>query len=214
MTSEVSTKQHYERYWSEACPAPTNDPMRSVRSKLLRRQLEGVGRVGVRLLDCGSGDGWLLAEARRWGIEAVGLEISERAVARAQELHADCESVVHSIEDRPWPVRASTFDVVVALEVIEHLLQPRQLLMGAHEALRPGGHVALTTPYHGLPKRLALSIKGFDRHFAVEGPHIRFFSDGSLRALLTETGFRVRAIHHYGRLPGLWAGVFAWAQRV
>jgi 2-polyprenyl-3-methyl-5-hydroxy-6-metoxy-1,4-benzoquinol methylase len=213
MNPEPSTKQFYEAYWSEAVPAPTRDPWRPIRWKLLRDQLDRTALAGNRLLDCGAGEGSLLAEAQRWGLEAVGLEISDRAAERARALHGCCRIIVHSVERRPWPVPSGTFDVVVALEVIEHLLLPRELVIGAYEALRPGGYLALTTPYHGVLKNLALAVKGFDRHFAAEGPHVRFFSDPALRRLLEQTGFHMRALQHFGRLPWLWAGAFVWAQK-
>jgi cyclopropane fatty-acyl-phospholipid synthase-like methyltransferase len=102
-------KDYYEAYWSEPTPAPTHDPFRPMRWKLLRRHLDGVAPAGRRLLECGSGEGWLLAEAQRWGMEAVGLELSEQAVARTRELHADCQAIVHSVEERPWPVPAAEY---------------------------------------------------------------------------------------------------------
>lgn len=213
MNPQSLTKRYYEAYWSEAEPAPTRDPWRPIRWNLLRRHLDRARLSGARLLECGAGEGWLLAEAQRWGLETVGLEISDVAVERARALHDGCPILVHALEDHPWPVPRGTFDVVVALEVIEHLLLPGALVAGAHEALRPGGYLALTTPYHGLLKTLALAVKGFDRHFAVEGPHVRFFSDRALRGLLGRAGFRVRAVHHFGRIPGLSAGVFVWAQK-
>ena len=40
-----------------------------------------------------------------------------------------------------------------------------------------GGAFFLSTPYHGLVKNLALAAFRFDRHFAVDGDHIRFFTD-------------------------------------
>ena len=77
--------------------------------------------------------------------------------------------------------------------------------------MRDGGGLALTTPYHGRLKNLAIAAVGFDRHFAVEGDHVRFFSDRSLRRLLEETGFDVVRVEHFGRVRWLWAGAFVWA---
>ena len=62
-------------------------------------------------------------------------------------------------------------------------------------------------------KNAVLSLIAFDRHFAVEGDHIRFFSDRSLRRLLVETGFNVERIIHFGRFSPFWAGVFVWARK-
>jgi 2-polyprenyl-6-hydroxyphenyl methylase/3-demethylubiquinone-9 3-methyltransferase len=147
------------------------------------------------------------------GIPAVGIDVSARAVAIASERHRDHRFVRHAAEDLPWPVAPGTIDLVVSFEVIEHVLRPRRLLEGAYEALRPGGHLALTTPYHGLLKNLAVSAFAFDRHFDVEGDHIRFFSDQALRRLLGATGFDVLRLEHFGRFRRLWAGVFVWARR-
>jgi 2-polyprenyl-6-hydroxyphenyl methylase/3-demethylubiquinone-9 3-methyltransferase len=85
--------------------------------------------------------------------------------------------------------------------------------VGAHEALRPGGLFALTTPYHGLVKNVALALHGFDRHFAIEGDHIRFFSDRALTRLAESTGFTVCGIRHFGRFAPVWAGTFVWMER-
>ncbi len=204
-------KRYYEQYWSRASPPPCDDPLFPTRLRLLRERLSAAGARTV--LDAGSGAGGLVAELSSLGFAASGLEVSERAVRRARERHPDCSFLVHDLETLPWPVEPGSVDVVCSFEVIEHLLSPRSLLEGAHAALKPGGRLALTTPYHGLLKNLALVLSAFDRHFAVEGDHIRFFSDRSLRALLEETGFRDVSFQHFGRGPGLWAGTFAWARR-
>jgi len=166
------------------------------------------------VLDAGCGAGALVAELTAGGLTVTGLDVSGRAIEAATRAHPESRFLRHSLEEVPWPVDRGSFDVVVSFEVIEHLLRPRRLLEGAHEALRPGGHLALTTPYHGLLKNLVVTALAFDRHFAVEGDHVRFFSDAALRRLLAETGFEVVSLAHFGRFFGLWAGVFVWARRL
>ena len=205
----MATKGYYEDYWQRDAPPPCADPLAPVRLGLLRRELAPASRV----LDVGCGAGDLVGALRRDGHEAVGMDVSERAVGLAAERNPGARFVWHSAEELPWPVEPAGFDAVAAFEVVEHLLWPRRLLEGAAEALRPGGGLALTTPYHGLVKRLAVAAAAFDRHFDVEGDHIRFFSDRALRRLLDETGFQVAHLRHYGRIWGLWAGVFVWALR-
>jgi 2-polyprenyl-3-methyl-5-hydroxy-6-metoxy-1,4-benzoquinol methylase len=205
----VATRDYYEDYWQRDLPPPCGDPLAPVRLGLLQRELAR----GSRVLDVGCGAGDVVGALQRDGHEAVGMDVSERAIDLAAARNPDARFLRHSAEELPWPVDSGSFDAVVAFEVIEHLLRPRRLLEGASEALRPGGGVALTTPYHGLLKRVAVAAAAFDHHFDVEGDHIRFFSDRALRRLLDETGFRVLRIRHYGRIWGLWAGVFVWALR-
>jgi 2-polyprenyl-6-hydroxyphenyl methylase/3-demethylubiquinone-9 3-methyltransferase len=208
---------YYDEYWRREAPPPCDDPLAGTRLTLLREELQRLRSKteasSLRVLEAGCGAGGLVAALADDGHEAVGMDVSEAAVRLAGERHPAHTFIRHSVEEVPWPTKAESFDAVVAFEVIEHLLRPRRLLAGANTALAPGGHVALTTPYHGLLKNLALAAAAFDRHFAVEGDHIRFFSDRALRRLLGETGFEVERLRHFGRAPGLWAGVFVWARK-
>ncbi len=208
MIADGTAKQYYEQYWSVDEPGPLTDPFAATRLALLRDELARTSARTVFDAGCGSGD--LLATLVGEGYEATGIELATAAVARAKP---GLEISEHSVEDLPWPVAPASQDAVVSFEVIEHLLHPRRLLMGANEALRPGGLLWVSTPYHGRLKNLALAFGGFDRHFAVEGEHVRFFTDRALIALLHDTGFAVERIHHYGRFAPLWAGSFVMARK-
>ena len=209
--SAHAAKDYYERYWRREQDSLAADPLRATRLRLLREALAGT--AARRALDVGCGGGETVAALAALGLDATGMDVSERAVEIAAAAQPQLTFFAQDVETLPWPVEAESCDVVVSFEVIEHLLEPRRLLEGARDALRPGGHVALTTPYHGRLKNVALALAGFDRHFAVEGDHVRFFTDASLRRLLDETGFDVVQIRHFGRAPGLWAGVFVWARK-
>jgi 2-polyprenyl-3-methyl-5-hydroxy-6-metoxy-1,4-benzoquinol methylase len=207
----VTLQEYYEEYWGRETPSPLDDPLRPTRLRLLREELARTS--ARRVLDVGCGAGDLVATLAADGIDASGFDISPRAVELAARAHPECNFAAHSVEDLPWPLEVNRIDVVVAFEVIEHLVRPRRLLEGARGTLTQGGYLALTTPYHGRVKNLALALLAFDHHFAVEGDHIRFFTDRGLRRLLEETGFRIERVAHFGRFPGLWAGVFVWARK-
>jgi len=205
----TDVERYYDEYWQQDSPVPCSDPLTPIRVERLRRVLAPKARV----LDAGCGSGDLVALLASAGHEAIGMDVSVRAVELASSRHPDATFVHHSVEELPWPVEAGSFDAVVSFEVLEHLLRPRRLLEGARTALRSGGQLVLTTPYHGLFKNLAIAVAAFDRHFAVEGDHLRFFSDRALRRLLEDTGFEVVRMEHLGRTRWLWADVFACARK-
>ncbi len=190
-----------------------DDPLAPIRATSLWQLVEEAGIRSGSMLDAGCGEGILVADAAARGFCVTGMDLSSHAIERAQAHFPNFTFHVHSVEDIPWPVAAASVDVVASFEVIEHLLQPSLLIQGANRALRPGGYLALTTPYHGLLKNLALSFGAFDRHFAVEGDHIRFFSDTALRDLLRRNGFTTERILHFGRARSLWADTFIWAKK-
>lgn len=206
-----SMRDYYESYWRGDAPPPVGDRLAPTRLRLLRECIATVDAENV--LEMGCGEGGLTAALAADGLAAIGIDISAEAVARAVRAHPTCRFMQHQVEDRPWPVAQGAFDVVASFEVIEHLLRPRELLLGARTALRDGGHIAITTPYHGIAKNLTMALRGFDRHFAVEGEHIRFFTDNALQRLLDEAGFDVLRLAHFGRFAPLWAGVFVWARK-
>src|SRR6266700_523843 len=56
------------------------------------------------------------------------------------------------VDYAPSAVGADSFDVAIATEVIEHLVRPHNLPGFAKQLLRPGGHLIISTPYHGYLK--------------------------------------------------------------
>lgn len=204
--------QRYESYWTDDSPSLT-DPLTASRRRFLWERVAPYLGPNSRLLDCGAGDGGLLAEARARGIEAAGIEIAAAAIERARRNAPEIDIKRHSLEELPWPVEPASWDVVVSFEVIEHLLEPRSLLKGAHTALVAGGTFFASTPYHGLVKNLAVAAFKFESHFAVDGDHIRFFTDGALRRLIEMAGFEVVEIAHLGRVWPLWANTVVSARK-
>jgi len=210
---ESKVKNHYESYWQRSNIYNEPDPLTKFRIGALWRFLDK-SRIEVNsLLDIGCGEGDLVSAALARGQSAVGIDISETAIERARARHPGANFLVHAIEDQPWPVESNAFDVVSSFEVIEHLIHPASLLQGAYSALRDGGLLTISTPYHGKIKNLALTMMHFDKHFAVEGDHIRFFTDVALRKLCESNGFEVLGLQHLGRTWGIWANSIVWARK-
>jgi len=105
------------------------------------------------------------------------------------------------------PEWCEAFDLVLSLEVVEHLFDPYQLVKTALDALKPGGHAIISTPYHGYLKNLALSVLDkwdFHHHPGLVGGHIKFWSKPTMKALFERGGFKAVSFHGAGRLPYLW----------
>lgn len=202
-----------EAYYNHAWAGQYDDPLQAPRHEALWQALDEVDRPPGAFLDAGCGQGELIGEALGRGFgEVIGADLSEAAVRVARERHPDAALRVHSVEDRPWPLPASSCSVVAAFEVIEHLYFPRELVMGARDVLASGGVLAVSTPYHGRVKSASLALRGFDHHFHPEGQHIRFFTDRALHDLLDDCGFDVLDVQHLGRARFVWKNVLMIAR--
>ena len=95
------------------------------------------------LVEGGIGAGSNLARFRALGYETLGLDASAQAVAHCERNGQHVR--VHDLQ-APWPVSQGSVDVVVLLDVIEHLHDPVAALRHAAHALRAGGTLVLTVP--------------------------------------------------------------------
>jgi SAM-dependent methyltransferase len=102
----------------------------------------GVG-PGVRVLDVGSGPGYVVAAAATRDATAVGVDIAHTMVALARTLHPAVEFVHGGAEHLPFA--DDSFDAVVANFAIPHIGRPEQALAEFARVLSPGGKVALST---------------------------------------------------------------------
>jgi methionine biosynthesis protein MetW len=159
------------------------------------------------ILDLGCGNGSMLAEIREIGSwRLCGVESSPSAVslARSQGLDvrlADASAGLGEIFER------HSFDLIISVEVIEHVYDPRSLLRQALALLRPNGRLVLTTPYHGYLKNLLIAARGkCDSHYNPlwDCGHIKFWSRKTLSAALEETGYQSIQFYGAGRFRYLW----------
>ena len=171
---------------------------------------------GRHLVDAGCGEGSFCEHLELLGFHASGFDVSASGAAIAAERARTGRVVRASAYDDLRRTFGRGFDVVTALEVIEHLYAPRLFLQRARELLAPGAPLILSTPYHGYLKNLALAATGkLDDHFTAlwDGGHIKFFSPRTIRLILEECGYRIVRIRGVGRLPGLWKSMVVLAVR-
>lgn len=100
------------------------------------------------IVDAGGGDGWFLklCEDRIPDMAGILIDLSDVLMEAGIErnnfrnVHAFCGSIDHI------PLRQEIADVVVAIEVLEHVRHPEAFFASVFRVLRPGGRFILTTP--------------------------------------------------------------------
>jgi SAM-dependent methyltransferase len=96
----------------------------------------------LRMLDAGCGTGQMTKLLERYG-EAVGLEIAPEAIEFARK--RGVKSIVKGSISNP-PFAAGSFDLVLSLDVIEHVDNDVHILESLYEIVKPGGHLIVTVP--------------------------------------------------------------------
>jgi 2-polyprenyl-6-hydroxyphenyl methylase/3-demethylubiquinone-9 3-methyltransferase len=168
-----------------------------------------------RIVDIGCGNGALCHELASHGYEVVGCEPCAEILHSAQREAPGLVFHTLGVDDDPSVIGNESFDVAIATEVIEHLVRPFNLPRFAKQLLRPGGHLIVSTPYHGYLKNLFLALtNSWDAHLSPfwEGGHIKFWSYKTLSQLLNESGFHIVRFIGAGRLPFLWKSMIVVAQ--
>jgi ubiquinone/menaquinone biosynthesis C-methylase UbiE len=179
----------------------SNDPV-SRNAKRYQRALKSITGLQdkMKILDIGCQSGDFCAELKKLGHEPYGIEIVAEAVADAQGKHPDIPFVLANCESKiPFP--DSSFDVIWAGEVIEHIGHTDLFINEINRVLKVGGHLILSTPMHNRLKSLYIVLFRFEKHFNPEFPHYRFYSKKSFSAVLERRGFRIVECDYIGRLP-------------
>lgn len=171
----------------------------------LKAELTRLDIVDKRLFDLGCGNGSIGSAVSAMGWDVTGVDVSADGIAQAQRMHPELKLETGSAYD-DLAAKYGTFPVLVSLEVVEHLYDPRNYAATIYNLLEPGGTAIISTPYHGYWKNLALAVSGkMDHHFHAlwDHGHIKFWSVRTLTALMTEAGLEVRRFERVGRVPAL-----------
>jgi 2-polyprenyl-3-methyl-5-hydroxy-6-metoxy-1,4-benzoquinol methylase len=183
----------------------------------LRELGGGLIRPGARVLDVGCGNGYNAGQYLSWGCSVVGIDASDVGIGIARSAYPGGRFETMLIQENVLAgLGEAPFDVVSSTEVVEHLYDPVTWARCCFNALRPGGRLLVSTPYHGFVKNLAISLlDGWDRHFEVHkvGGHIKFFSARTLGRVLSDAGFCNLRFRGGGRAPLLWMSMVMSADR-
>ncbi len=149
---------------------------------IIRRRMPGAKRI----LDVGAGPATFVREARRQGYQAWALDIDPgaRSVWSLAGIPGVLADGFHP------PFRDGVFDVIRIKEVIEHVEDPRALLLTARRALTRHGHVIAHVPS---PYSLLYPAANFWDDYT----HVRPLTRTGLQRLFDDAGMRVLRIEGY-----------------
>ena len=148
---------------------------------------------GLRILDIGCGGGLLCEPMARLGATVVGVDAAPRNIPVAQ-VHAEQSGLtvdyrVGTAED--MAAAGEQFDVVLNMEVVEHVADPLGYLTACRMLLKPGGlHICSTINRN--PKSFAMAIVGAEwvMRWLPKGTHdwAKFITPDELFSLLQKAG--------------------------
>jgi len=166
-------------------------------ARLGRDPLEREPLAGLRLLDIGCGGGLLSEPMARLGARVTGVDPSEKnirsASVHAMEMGLAIDYRAATAED--LAAAGETFDVILNMEVIEHVNDPRAFTATCAAMLRPGGLMFVATLNRTL-KSFALAIIGAEYvlGWLPRGTHQweKFITPEELSGFLADSGLAVR----------------------
>ncbi|MFJ8477560.1 class I SAM-dependent methyltransferase [Kitasatospora sp. NPDC094011] len=155
------------------------------RRALLARELAGIGRTGTAL-DIGAAAGGNTRVLRAHGWKGVAVEYGPEGarIARQRGL-----ATIRS-DARRLPVGSGTVDLVVAFDVLEHIVEDDRAMAEIYRVLRPGGLALIAVP---------CDMRLWSAHDEAVG-HVRRYSRETLRNLVTASGSVIESMHSWNVL--------------
>ena len=183
----------------------------------IRKRLDVLGQrtelSGSRLLDIGCGDGvYTIRLADGFSrIDAIDIQ-ADRLALFVERLDGDPAArriTVSKMSATKLDYPDSTFDLVTAIEVLEHIAELGRALEEIRRVLKPGGRFAFTTPNRWFPFETHGVIYRDRRYSPARAPFLtwvgplhrrladaRVFSATELRRRLADAGFRTHSIDY------------------
>lgn len=198
MTARETALRYSESYfWSEYLPAVAPPDGVDVNQFLRDRYgatFDLLPHLNTRaaLLEVGAGAGFLLKAGELFGWRACGVEYSQTAATYAHQRQA---LPIVRASAMQLPFRSGSFEAALMFDVIEHLHNPLEALAEVRRCLRIGGTLILTTPNLNA---LSRTVLGSDWAVLSPSEHLYYFTEETLRQLLSKAGFRsVRFTRRY-----------------
>lgn len=147
----------------------------------------------INILDVGSGAGTLSLFLANLGFKVVGVDISSIAIKKSK-LSAEYLGLKRKVDFKDCDIlefsNEKKFDLVLCLEVIEHIQEADKLLKKINKLLTKTGTIILSTPLSTAP----LTRLGKTQEFDINVGHLRRYSKSSICSLLQFNKFTINKL--------------------
>ena len=149
----------------------------------------------VRLLDVGCGEGWVLSHFAELGCKVTGVDFSSFGVA---QFNSHVIGNFHQEDIYLFLQRAVSenqqYDIIALANVVEHVLEPEQVLSDLTKILAPDGVLIVTFPNDFSPlQQKLLRMEKIDKAFWVSPPaHLSYFNKHSFDKTAYKLGMKVQ----------------------
>lgn len=148
---------------------PTNLPQDDIEGDMVREYI-----IGDKILDLGCGGKKTVENAI--GVDMVATDETIETLSGNQKSQAD---IVADVSQK-LPIEDGTIDTIIARHILEHMLDPLEVLENWKQLLKPGGRLILALPDERLRPTIPLNIE-----------HKHAYTPTFTKRLLEATGFKV-----------------------
>jgi 2-polyprenyl-3-methyl-5-hydroxy-6-metoxy-1,4-benzoquinol methylase len=169
----------------------------SLHDKVIKR-IKGKNTI----LEIGCADGYIGKILKKKGNKVYGIEISTKTGLEAKK-YLD-KVYIGNIETDKFPLKKKSFDIVLLMDVLEHLFNPLETLKKIKPYIKEDGMIIVTLPnvanweirYHFLQGKF-----DYDSNQILETGHIRFFTFKTASELLEKAGFEIISTDFVTTMP-------------
>lgn len=204
--SDTTFSRHARDWWDPRGPLRTLHAINPARLDYIDRQC---GLAGKQVLDLGCGGGLLCEAMAGRGARVTGADSAAELIDAARDHAAQSDlniDYIHGSTAELLALGEARFDLIVCLEMLEHVADPGAVVADCNRLLRPDGDLVLST-LNRTPAAYAFAIVGAEYITGLlpRGTHDyeQFIRPAELAACCRTCGLEVRDISGLAYLPWL-----------
>lgn len=152
------------------------------------------GNPDARILEigCSNGNTGALALSMNKCGSYIGVELHETAALKAKKKIS--QVIIGDIEKMELPFEDNSFDVLIMSEVLEHLVDPWNVLRKLHRYMKPGAIILASSPNVSHYRIILMLLRGewnLTDDGIMDRTHLRWFTPSSFAEMFESTGYKV-----------------------